>query len=305
MRILVTGATSFIGVHLVRKMLHQGHEVYAVIRPNSANLYRLPKHPALTVLEISLNQMETVANHVNHADAFFHLAWEGARAPYRDDSALQADNYWGAVSAILAAHKMHCRLFVGSGSQAEYGQCVDKVDEAAVCDPLTPYGKEKLHAYRTLMEMSNGMQLIWTRIFSVYGQYDYPTTLVMSCLRDMKQKSEIQLTACSQLWDYLYVEDAAEALLRFLNTETESGIYNLASGNARPLKAYVEDIRHAMNYKGDILYGAIPYGKEGSIALTPSIAKIQKAIGWNARTSFAQGIQKLIDIQANESKRGA
>ncbi|MFQ9799052.1 MAG: NAD-dependent epimerase/dehydratase family protein [Clostridia bacterium] len=117
--------------------------------------------------------------------------------------------------------------------------------------------KEKLHACETLADMAKqyDMKFIWTRIFSVYGKYDDPGTLIMSSIEKMKRNESIQVTACTQLWDYLYVEDAARAMVKFAEVDCENGIYNVASGNIRPLKEYVEEIRDVIGSESLIEYG--------------------------------------------------
>ena len=156
-------------------------------------------------------------------DVFYHLAWEGVRVPYRDDAILQNKNYKCAIKAMKAAKKLGCDTFIGAGSQAEYGICIGKIDENYHAKPSTEYGKSKLKAYETLKVIAkeNNMKFIWTRIFSVYGVYDYEGTLVMSSLNKMKKNESIQLTQCTQNWDFIYVEDVARIMYLLANTSCD------------------------------------------------------------------------------------
>lgn len=300
--VVITGATSFIGVHLIREWAKRECTIYAIVRPNSKNLNRLPNETCVQVIELEMVEYQELPKHIKRADVFYHLAWEGARVPYRDNVQIQRNNYDSAVKAMEAAHEMVCSLFIGSGSQAEYGKTASPVEENAPCNPNTAYGKEKLHACETLADMAKqyDMKFIWTRIFSVYGKYDDPGTLIMSSIEKMKRNESIQVTACTQLWDYLYVEDAARAMVKFAEVDCENGIYNVASGNIRPLKEYVEEIRDVIGSESLIEYGAKSYGPDGPIDLQPNNSKVVKSLDWKVETTFAEGIKKCVGEEGCE-----
>lgn len=300
-KVIVTGATSFIGVHLIEKLLAENWEVYGVIRPNSSNLSRLPQHNHLHVVELELSEINQLPQHVTQADCFYHLAWEGARLPHRDDPVMQKKNYDAAVAAMYAAHRLGCRCFVGFGSQAEYGTVNGPVDENYPPLPITEYGKYKLNAYHTLDKLAQKMNIhfVWLRIFSLYGKYDYPGTLIMSCIDKMQKNAPISLTQCSQNWDYLHVEDAAVAIALFAEIPCEDGVYHIASGNSRPLRAYVEEMKETLRSDSLLDFGAVPYGSGGPVNLEPDVNKTKETLGWEPKISFAQGILKIVQNSSN------
>ena len=106
-KIIITGATGFIGVHLVEKWIDRGAEIYAVVRPSSKNIARLPKCRNVHVVELELGCYEHLLNIVGDADFFYHLAWEGARVPYRDDGLMQSHNYDCAIQAYDKARRLN------------------------------------------------------------------------------------------------------------------------------------------------------------------------------------------------------
>lgn len=295
--IVITGATSFIGFHLITQFQNSENEIIAVVRPNSSNICRLTEFDNVRIVELDMSDIKRLEEYITHADMFYHLAWEGARLPYRDDAELQQRNYEAAVGAMNTAIRLGCTFFLGSGSQAEYGFFNGSINEDAVCNPLTPYGVEKLHAYETLSRMAeeNHMRFIWTRIFSIYGKYDFGGTLIMSCLDKMTKNESMGMTACTQMWDYLHVEDAAKALALFSCVNCENGIYNVASGQPRPLKEFVNDIKDILNSSSEIDFGAVKYGPNGPVNLEPDISKIQTALNWKPTISFIEGIKKMME----------
>ena len=116
----------------------------------------------------------------------------------------------------------------------------------------------------------------------------------MTCIDKMQKNETIDMTECTQNWDYIYIDDIVEALIKFLDIDCENGAYNLASGNSRQLKLFVEEIKKYTNSKSIVKYGAIPYGENGPINLQPDITKIKKALDWKPVISFDKGIKKMI-----------
>lgn len=294
--IVITGATSFIGTHLINEWLNDDCTIYAIVRPNSKNMNRIPSSKKIHVLGLEMAQYDKLPELIPSADYFYHLSWEGARAPYRDDDVLQKTNFVCAVKAIEAADKIGCTFFLGTGSQAEYGRIDGVVRENHPCEPNTAYGREKLHACKALSIYASDHQIrfIWTRIFSLYGVYDYPGTLIMSSIEKMKKNIPVEMTPATQFWDYLNVIDAAKAMKLFAESNCENGIYNLASGEYMQLRKFVKCIKTVLKSESELLFGAIPYGSNGPVNLMPDVAKIKNALNWKPQISFENGIRELI-----------
>lgn len=298
--VLVTGATSFIGVHIIEEYLKNNCKVIAVVRHNSKNLNRLPKSNLLKIIEVEMDEIEYIVGSVTdeQVDIFYHLAWDGVRVPYRDDVILQNNNYNCAIKAMNVAKQLGCSVFIGSGSQAEYGKCVGKIDENYETKPTTEYGKAKLKTYETLklMAKENNIKFIWTRIFSVYGIYDYSGTLVMSALNKMKKNESIQLTECIQNWDFIYVEEVAKVMYLLANTSCMDGVYNIASGESKQLKEFVIDMKKICNSRSELQFGAVPYNNEGVVSFEPIITKLKQNLRWSCHISFEEGIKKVLEF---------
>ena len=296
-RVVITGATSFIGISLIEEWLKEACEIYAVVRPNSSNLSRIPMDKKINIVEREMAEYDRLSDDILYADFFYHLAWMGTRAPYRDDKITQEKNFFCTLKAFESAVEMGCSFFLGAGSQAEYGTTNGLVNEEHPCHPDSEYGKEKLRAYRNLSVKTGEMDIrfIWIRIFSVYGRYDYPGTLVMTAIDKMKKNMPMEMTLCTQLWDYLNVVDAARAMKLFALRECENGVYNLASGEYKPLKDFVEEIKKVINSKSELLFGAIEYGLSVPVNLVPDVKKIKEALQWQPEIGFSEGIKNMIE----------
>lgn len=298
-KIVVTGASSFIGVHLIKELMRSANtEVYAVVRPRSSNMWRLPQAPNLNIIELDMNRIGHLPEKIDgEIDAFYHLAWEGTRAPYRDDSELQKNNMECSMEAAKAAIHLHTKMFLGSGSQAEYGKVTGRICEADEAHPVTAYGVMKSNTYKQLEPIfkKNNIRFYWVRIFSVFGTYDYSKTLIMSSIEKMKKNETLELTECIQDWDYVYIKDVANALRLFSEKNADSGIYNIASGNVRKLRDFVMELKEILHSDSEIRFGAVPYGPEGVVNLCPIVDKIQNQLGWKAETGFSKGIKEMLN----------
>ena len=172
-RVIITGATSMIGIALIKECIKQKTFVLAVIRPNSVNRYRIPDSDYIQVLECDSSNIDHLAEMVSGKyDCFFHLAWDGTSREMRNDVFVHEDNIRHTLLAVQEAHKLGCQCFVGTGSQAEYGRVSDVISPDTVTNPEYAYGIAKLAAGKLSQQHCSklGLRFVWARIFSVYGE---------------------------------------------------------------------------------------------------------------------------------------
>ena len=308
MKIVVTGATSFIGSVTVRQLLMAGHTVYAVVRPgsrNMANLYeQIPEgsQSSLRVLEIDLHKIDEIGSFITEADWWFHTGWDGAGSENRMKRDVQQANVVQSVKAVRAAAALGCKKFLFTGSQAEYGVCHSLITEEMPLNPVSEYGiaKVDLGAQATALCKELGMEYIHARIFSVYGPGDHPWSLVETCLRTWRDGGEMKLGECTQKWNYLYIEDTVSALIHLL-TKAGAGVYNVASADIRVLREYIEEMYELCGRKGSYVYRERPQNAEGPANLMADISKLCDATGWAPTTTFAEGINELLYRMQNEA----
>ncbi|MBO7364910.1 MAG: NAD(P)-dependent oxidoreductase [Lachnospiraceae bacterium] len=295
-RAVITGATGMLGATLGRRLLAEGCEVLAVIRPDSPKRMNLPeRHPGLTVIPCSLRELADLRI-PGEADAFFHFAWDGPYGAARNDPALQQGNVASTLDAVRAAASAGCQVFVTAGSQAVCGPVDRVITEHTPARPVTEYGKAKLEAEERgdVLAKSLGMDLIKTRILSVYGPYDNPYTLVMSAIRSMMTDDPIAFTKGEQVWDYLFSEDAAGFLEGLARTGRPGIPYVISSGTRRTLKEYLEAIRDAVNPHAVLNLGALPYFEHQAMFLAGDPSKTISDSGYAPRTDFREGILKTL-----------
>lgn len=323
-RVIITGASSMLGVAFINECIRRETEVIAIIRPNSKNSSRIPVHPLVVIKECDLENYDEIYNECSGSkdvDTFYHLAWTSSRKEDRNNPVIQQANVGYTKDAILAAKKMGCRQFIGAGSQAEYGEMHSYVDEDSLCAPVTEYGKSKLKAYQEgkLVAEENDIDFTWVRIFSLYGIFDNEETLISKLIRSFLRNEKIALSSCQQVWDYLFCEDAAAAFYE-LGNASASGLYCLGSGSPQLLRKYVETAAEQfdllekekvieVNVDGDgadffrlMKFGEIGNSSAESSIVAPEINKLKGVINFVPRVSFEEGIRSSIEWVKEEKK---
>ena len=239
------------------------------------------------------------SNPVRGADAWLHLGWEGAGSANRQNPQLQARNIGYALESLRTAAAIGCTRFLFSGSQAEYGIYRTVMKEEGACSPVSEYGKDKLEVCRRASQEAEGLGItyIHARIFSVYGPGDHPWSLVSTCIDTFLKGGHMEMGACTQMWNFLYITDAARALAGLLLAKAPAGVYNVAGEDTRPLKEYIEEIHGLCGGKGTYEYGKRLPNAEGVVSLMPDISKLTRAAGFRQEVSFREGIREMLKLR--------
>lgn len=294
--IVITGPTGAIGVALIKKCIENNIDVLAICHKGSKRITNIPVDDHVLIVEASLDEYDDLyrdsVTNTGEYDVFIHLAWNGTFGDSRNNMRLQSDNIKYALSAAELAGRLGCKVFIGAGSQAEYGRVDKPLRPDTPAFPENGYGMAKLAAGQmTRIRCEQlGIKHIWTRILSVYGPYDGEYTMVMSTLKKMLNGEETHFTAGEQIWDYLYSEDAADMLLYLAESGKHGTIYCIGSGEIRPLKDYIEDMYEATECKARLGIGDIPYNDKQVMCLCVD----KECVLPGNKTEFYKGIRKTI-----------
>ena len=301
-RVVITGATGAVGRALIKVCIESGYEVLAVVHRTSDRVSQLNTIENCHVMYLNLSEYDSAMEEMKKQDIatdgyelFFHLAWMAPFGEGRNNLGLQLENVKASLAAVRFAKALGCSTFVGAGSQAEYGRVTGKLSPNTPAFPETGYGVAKLCAGQMTRIACEKVDIkhIWTRILSVYGPHDGVHSLISVAIDDMINNRETAFTPCNQIWDYIYSEDAARALLLAAQKGKHGCVYVIGSGEARPLKQYIQKIAEITNYKKEIGFGKKQYNDKQVMYLQANISELKK-IGFTPRLSFEEGIKKLI-----------
>lgn len=295
---VLTGPTGVLGTALVKKLIDVGVETHVVCHRGSKRNATIMKHHCVHKVECDIEEIGRLPEFIGkNVEAFFHLAWLGTQVnSNRMDMYLQNTNVKYTLDTVYVAKELGCKVYVGAGSQAEYGRIDGVIHPDSPVHPISGYGMAKLCAGQMTRALCKefGIRHIWPRIVSVYGKNDGSKTLVSTLIRTLQAGEMPKLTAGEQMWDYLYSDDAAEALYLMAEKGKDGAVYVLGSGKSRKLKDFMIDIRDVVDRDMLLGLGEIPYLPDQAMHLEADISSLIKDTGWEPKISFKEGIYQLI-----------
>jgi nucleoside-diphosphate-sugar epimerase len=298
--IALTGATSMIGLALIRQCLRSGIKIIAFVRPNSSRLDRLPDSNLIKIVNCNLDSLinlDAIKERLDNPEMFYHFGWDHTDKQGRYDCDKQLRNLHYTLAAVHLAKKLGCRRFIGAGSQAEYGRSSDHLTGTTPVDPEIAYGITKYAAGKLSKIECEKIDLehIWVRILSVYGINDNDDTLIKTFIVNCKNNRSMPLGPCTHIWDYLYEDDAGQAFLAIGRRGLNRKVYCLGNGIGKPLKEYLEIIRNMVNPAYIPQYGEIPYIEKSVKYLCADITELTNDTGWKPEFSFDEGVRRVIE----------
>lgn len=293
-KVLVTGATGFIGRHSLSALHKSGYEVHAVSNQKSleenggyivwhrANLLA-PNESLALIKEIRPTHL-------------LHFAWYAVPGKYW--TAPENLAWVRATVYLMEAFSDHGgQRAVMAGSCAEYDWKFDYCSEQFTpCRPATLYGACKLSTQMLLEAWSEqiGLSSAWGRIFFLYGPGEYASRLVPSVVNSLLHDEPARCTHGNQVRDFMHVEDVAVAFVKLLESEAR-GAVNIASGKAVPLKEVVYAIADHFNKRQLVQLGAISAAAGEPAVLVADVGRLRDEVGFKPHYDLKQGIAQTIE----------
>ena len=305
-RVVVTGAAGFVAAAVVRRLLRDGHRVQAWLRPGT-DAWRLggfeEAGSGLEIVRFDLRDLGTVEGSGRASsvlvrfrpDIVIHAAWQGMRGAGRDDPA-QIEFVSLGVEVVRLAATAGAKRFVGLGSQAEYGPHDGLISEETLTSPSTLYGAAKLACGHLSFALARRLRLsaAWARLFSIYGPGERSGSLIPDLARALRQGLSFPLGDGNGRWDYLYEDDAAEALVRLAVQDDAQGFFNVASGIAVPLREVMLRIGALVAPGVALAIGARPSAPGDLPRLEADVTRLVQATGWRPRTGLDVGLARAV-----------
>lgn len=303
-RVLVLGASGFIGHWLTRRLADAGADLTAGVR-NTHALDDLPG--AVTVSKIDLLDFAAVTDLITRVSpaVIFNLSGYGIDPRERSEDMARLIN--AELPPLLLRAMRHTTLpawrgqrVVHAGSALEYGTCGGDFAETSQARPTTLYGRTKLAGAVGLLNESaaSGLASVTARLFTVYGPGEHAGRLLPSLLEAARTGAPIDLTAGTQQRDFTYVEDVVEGLLRLGTVWTSSaGLVNVATGELFTVRHFIETAAQILGIRSDNLnFGALPTRNEEMEHDPVTIRKLKDLTAWAPSTTLAQGIRRTREL---------
>lgn len=294
---LLSGATGFLGSHLAEHLSLNGYQVLALVR-NSSDLSRCKEFINDNLVFINtdvVNYKESIAKY--RPTFFIHTAWQGVSLEGRNDQNLQEKNITLTKNLLLLVKELGIKKIIALGSQAEYGNFTGRIKEEVECNPFTPYGSAKIAALNMLRSFCelNAINWFWIRIFSIYGIREKKEWLIPSLIKSILNDKPLDLTGGEQRYDYLYAKDFCSAIVKVLETDSESGIFNLSSNSSMQLKVLVEKIKKIANPNAVLNFGALPYRPDQLMHMEGDSTKFNQRFDFHITSSLDDNLKQIVN----------
>lgn len=297
MRILLTGATGFIGSHLASFLIDSGFDLLLTKR-SSSNLSRCVGYID-KVMWTDTDNKDWVSQAVAfRPEVILHAAWNGVENTRRDDWEAQLSNVSFMYCLLKVAAGGGTSKIICLGSQAEYGNFETKVVESHKVSPASSYAVVKLANLELLKSFcaDRQVQWYWLRVFSVLGEDDNASWLLPAVIAKLKNNEPMALTEGGQEYDYIYIQDLNRRILQVVDhVGDKSGVYNICSGEGIKIKHLLLLVAKKLSKPVSLLnFGAIPYRTNQTMKMVGDPSKFESAFGTLPRLSVESIIDKLI-----------
>ena len=301
MRVLLTGATGFVGSHVARLLVRHGHEVHALVLPGDAEeelaKERLGEEGAkVTRVRGDLLDLSSYAGVLEKErfEACVHLGWY---ANPKDYLSARVNIDLLNASAQLGARlvDLGCRRLVMAGTCFEYDVAFGLLSESTALRPRHLYSTCKRALFEVMTHLTEGTatSFAWTRLFFLYGPHESRGRLVPAVIDALLAGEQARVTTGEQFRDFMHVADAAAAIVHVLENDALTGPVNVATGQPVRVRDVVETIAGALDMKDRVAWGAVQARPNDPSFVCADVTKLRES-GFRPNFDLASGLADTI-----------
>ncbi len=290
---LVTGATSFVGMALVKKLVENGYYVDALVRNGEIDRKELfPEN--VNVIGCDLSQYKYLPNLVGAEkyDVCVHLAWAGSVGGKRSSYSIQLMNSIYSCDLVEACHQLNCSKIIFAGSMG-FIEVYEKMKADLSINKNDIYSISKEYAKNIMQALAAeyGIDFINLRISNIYGPGETNQRLINSSIRKLLLGEHCAFSEGNQWYDFIYITDAVSMIFALCDKCVSANEYYIGSGKIRRLREFLTEMIDEINKDADVAFGEIAY--HGAIFSYEGLdlRAVTRETGVEAKTSFREGIE--------------
>lgn len=293
-KLLITGATGFIGRHSLATAIARGYDVYAVTTDESP-----PVGQQVNWIHLDLFDYQEVRQKISEIrpSHLLHFAWYAEPGKYWN-SVENIKWVQASLELLIVFQQSGGKRAVFAGSCAEYdwtyGYCSEGITPLK---PATLYGvcKNSLQHIVSKFSAETVISSAWGRIFYLYGPFEDPQRLVPSIINSLLGGQDALCSHGEQIRDFMYVQDVADAFVALLDSDMQ-GPVNIASGNPVRIREVVMKIASKLGAENLIKFGAIPVPENEPPLLLADVQRLNKEVGWGYSWDLNRGLSQTIGL---------
>jgi len=299
-KVLITGATGFVGANITHRMINEGFEVHILTR-ESSNMWRLEGIlDKINDHKVDLTEalkLKEIIEKIN-PEYIIHLAIYGGRPNQEDEINILESNLIGTINLVNACENIDYECFINTGSSSEYGKKKEKMKETDECEPINMYGVTKASAamycnYKALVDNKNIGTL---RLFSPFGDFEDRGRLIPDLILGSLIDKKVRLANPNAVRDYIYIEDVCDIYLKILKEpkKFKGEIFNIGYGEQHSVKYMAETVKNIISTGVILEYNAINGREADTDIWVSSIEKIKERYNWEPKYNMEEGLKKSL-----------
>lgn len=299
-RILLTGGCGFIGAHLARRLLAEGHELHLIVRLDHPTWRVDGIRDRVVLHDCDLTDLAAVRRAVAQArpEWIFHLAAHGAYSWQTDWQQITGANVTGTMNLVHAAAEAGFEALVNAGTSSEYGYKDHAPAETEWVEPNSHYAVTKAAAtlFCRFMAQQQKLPITTLRLYSAYGAWEDPNRLMPTLLTHGRKGALPPLVAPETARDYVYVDDVTEAFLLAagaIGRHPPGAVYNVGTGVQTTLREVVDVARRILAIPAEPQWGSMPRRPWDASCWVADNRRIREELGWAPRFTLEQGLRAM------------
>ena len=297
---LVTGASGFIGAHLVARLLSEGSRVTVLARPSSVLPAEWLDHVRVVASDdFSESNLRRLID--KPIEAVFHLAAYGVKPNHRDIGEILRINVELPATLVRLCAEWRAHM-VMAGTFSEYRSPSTRalLLEDSPLEQGKLYGSSKAAGglMASAIANSSGVGFRLLRLFKVYGAGEAPHRLLPALVTGLGRHERVAISAGTQVLDFVHIDDVVEAMLRAeSHCQKKGGIasWNVATGCAHSVREFAEQVAAAMNVEASLLgFGAIAMRRDDEPWLVGSLDLLRAELGWQPSIGLEDGVRAAV-----------
>lgn len=299
-KVLITGATGFVGTSLVRRFLTEGSRVAVSVRRESDRWRIKDVLKDVSIHTVDLTQASLVRKAVARIrpEIIIHTAVYGGYVYQQDIKKIFDVNMMGTVYLLNACKERGFSFFLNTGSSSEYGLKNHPIKECEAPEPVTGYGVSKAAStlYCQSVARKDRLPIATLRLFSPYGYFEDPSRLVPDAVVSCLRKKTVKLSSPHNVRDFIFIEDVVDAYVKAIekNNIISGEVLNIGSGRQHSVGEIVKNIVDLTGAEVKLEWNKIHNPRLEPLRWQADISKAKRLLGWAPRHNLRQGLEKTI-----------